>query len=221
MATWINHLRVAALLLDRFPLSRRGFLAGSIAPDCGTEVGFGRYDPPKEVTHWRSGELRCDYRAFGREMFPKAKGGEQRAFLLGYYCHLMEDCLWAEWVNEPAKRRFESEYLADRESYYRRAKSDWYDADALFLQKHPDFGAFGELGGITGFDSGIVPYYARDTVQRQIGFIVGFYRERVGIDLSDRKFVYFTPAQADEYVTRAFESVSEELSRIKDSGIMG
>ena len=60
MASWMIHLRVADLLLDRIPdLDETAFVMGNIAPDSGTvSPDWSRYFPPKSVSHFKleSGE---------------------------------------------------------------------------------------------------------------------------------------------------------------------
>ena len=60
MASWMIHLRVADLLLDRIPdLDETAFVMGNIAPDSGTvSPDWSQYFPPKSVSHFKleSGE---------------------------------------------------------------------------------------------------------------------------------------------------------------------
>lgn len=209
MATWLVHIRIAERLLERFPLPRREFLAGNIAADCGIPDGSGGFMPPKQVTHWTEGSKgRCDYAAFAKQMFPLARTEEEYAFLLGYYAHLITDCLWVREINNPTKLKYAQLYQNDRTEYYRRVKADWYDADAAFLQEHPKLAILAELAAVRGFDSSVIPYYGRDNVQLQIEHIVEFYAQR---KYDGRSFVYFTPQQADEFVALAAEEIAERL----------
>ena len=102
MASWITHLIVADQIMERFPgLNRRGFCVGSIAPDCNVEnEDWTAFEPPKAVTHWMAGPRKtlddadrfCQARiANCRE---EIRSGEEYAFLLGYYAHLLTDAAY-------------------------------------------------------------------------------------------------------------------------------
>ncbi len=210
MATWLCHLRVAERVLEKFDFPRSEFLAGNIAADCGTPDGSGGFDPPKEVTHWtHSGKGHCEYMRFAEEMLPRARDEKQRAFLLGYFSHLIADIVWTQLINEPAKARFRDEYDADKEDYYRRVKAEWYANDLLFLEEHPDFDLLRELASVT-VDSSILPYYGSENVNIQIRNIAGVYSG----SFCGCAFRYITPAQADDYVAAAAERICAELSGI-------
>ena len=69
MASWMIHLRVADLLLDRIPdLDETAFVMGNIAPDSGTvSPDWSRYFPPKSVSHFK---LSVSMRFLFRVLFP-------------------------------------------------------------------------------------------------------------------------------------------------------
>lgn len=212
MATWLVHLRIADRILEMLPLPRREFLAGNIAPDCGFPNGNG-FDPPTEVTHWtKSGRKRdCDYIGFANAMLPLAKDEGERALILGYYSHLVTDVLWTRDIDEPAKRRFPELFRDHREEYYRLVKADWYDNDAAFLAKHPEFPVLTELSEIR-CECAAFPYYKRDNINAQIINIAEFYRER---QYNGREFVYITSPQVDEFVEIATGEIIRLLRGLK------
>lgn len=213
MATWLVHLRVAERILNEIPLPRRDFLAGNIAPDCGFPDGNGGFDPPTELTHWtKTGRKRdCDYAGFAEKMLPLAKNERERALMLGYYSHLVTDCLWTRDIDLPAKQRFSELYHHNRGEYYRLVKADWYDNDAAYLAENPGCPVLSELSEIRGYDSSIFPYYGRDNIQAQIVNIAAFYRER---KYDGREFVYITSPQIDEFVKNAAEDVTKRLREL-------
>lgn len=211
MATWLAHLRVAERILSGgFTFSRRDFLAGSIAPDCGIPVPGG-FDPPKEVTHWTSsGKGHCDHKRFYREMIAGADHApETLSFLLGYYCHLMEDVLWVREVNDPCKERNRALYSSDRGEYYRRVKPEWYANDHLYLRENPDSAVFREFCGITAYPVECLPYYGRDYVERQIRNIQDFYLHPPEYSTD---FRYLTPEMMEEWVDQTARRVCARLS---------
>lgn len=208
LATWLAHLRVADRLLDEFGFPETHFLAGNVAPDCGEPVPGG-FDPPKEVTHWTSsGKGHCDYERFRRELLSQEREPEERAFLVGYFCHLMADVLWVRLINDPAKERFKALYTADREEYYRRVKPEWYANDFLFLKKCPDFRGFRRFCEIREFPVSCLPYYKTDSVEKQIRNIQTFYLS--GKEVPDC-FTYLAPQQMDRWVEEAAERISTRL----------
>lgn len=209
MATWLCHLRVADEVLKKFDLPRREFLAGNIAPDCGLPDGNGGFDPPKEITHLTSGsKSKCDYRRFAEETLPTARNEAERAFLLGYFSHLVADVVWTQVINEPEKARFRDEYTADREGYYRRVKAEWYGNDLLFLEAHPNYAPLEELKNAAGIDSSVLPYYGKDNVTVQIRNICAAYSGSYG-----GGFKYLDRGDVDVFVEKASERICEELAK--------
>lgn len=210
MATWLCHLRAADEVLKNFDIPRREFFAGNIAPDCGLPDAAGGFDPPKEVTHWTKGsKSRCEYHRFAVEMLPAAKNDAERAFLLGYFSHLIADVVWTQVINEPEKARFRDEYDADREGYYRRVKAEWYGNDLLFLAEHPFYTPLEELKSAAGIDGSILPYYGRDNVTVQINNIVDAYSGSYA-----GGFHYLDRGDVDVFVEKAAEKISAELTAL-------
>src|SRR5688500_4628335 len=101
MGTWISHLRVAEILLDKLPyLDAAVFACGSLSPDSGIpNADWSAFDPPKEVTHFldrgqdegRIKDLEF-YRAYLADV---PRDNPNYSFLLGYFLHLIYDNLWA------------------------------------------------------------------------------------------------------------------------------
>lgn len=213
MATWLAHLRVAELISAEFSFSRRDFLAGSVAPDCGLPVPGG-FDPPKEVTHWtESGKGHCDYERFRREMISKPRGRETLSFLWGYYCHLMADVLWVRNVNEPCKALHSGLYTADRAEYYRRVKPEWYANDHLYLRTHPDCPVFRDFCKITHYPVTCLPYYGVDYVERQLANIRDFYQHPPEFNAD---FRCLTPQMMDGWVTDSAVSIIGQLRTLPE-----
>lgn len=213
MATWLAHLRTAELINAEFGFAQPDFCAGSIAPDCGIPVPGG-FDPPKEVTHWTSrGKGHCEYERFYREMLlNKSLGERERAFLLGYYCHLFADVLWVRLINEPCKELHRELYTSDREEYYRRVKPEWYANDHLYLHDHPECPAFRELCGITSYPVNCLPYYGEDYVERQIRNIQRFYSEPPEYSTD---FRFLTPQMMDDWVETASSQIIHRLKELE------
>ncbi len=109
MANWITHILLAENLLAKgLPLDKRGFCIGSIAPDCNVEnADWSDFIPPREVTHWMTGSSKqtADYEAFYREYISghSFQSFEESSFLWGYYCHLVTDVLYQQFVRDPER----------------------------------------------------------------------------------------------------------------------
>ena len=86
---------IAEKLLKMIPsLDARGFVVGSIAPDCNVEsADWMEFTPPREITHWMSGvsKVTADYEGFFRKYVRPGLQRERYAFYLGYYAHLITD----------------------------------------------------------------------------------------------------------------------------------
>lgn len=212
MATWLSHLRVAEMINAEFHFPARDFLAGNVAPDCGVPVPGG-FDPPKEVTHWTSrGKGHCEYERFYKEMIAgKTLDEHTRAFLLGYYCHLMADVAWVRLINDPCKEHERELYTLDRQEYYRRVKPEWYANDHVYLRQHPDCAVFREFCGIERYPVRCLPYYGEDYVERQIRNIQQFY---LNPPEYSAVFRYLMPQMMDRWVERAAALIIHQL-RIK------
>lgn len=104
MATWITHTRIADDLLNgRLHLDPRGFYVGNIAPDCNIEnADWTAFTPPREITHWMSGKskLTADHERFFQTHIRdrQVDSEEERAFLWGYYAHLITDVEFQKFV---------------------------------------------------------------------------------------------------------------------------
>lgn len=106
MANWISHLMIVDKLFAMgVDLDERGFAVGSIAPDCNVEnEDWTEYTPSKEITHWMHGEskLTADYEGFYQEYIKDTVflSGEHKAFLWGYYAHLVTDVAYQKFVRD-------------------------------------------------------------------------------------------------------------------------
>ena len=221
MATWILHLRIADRLLDALPgLDAAAFVIGNIAPDSGRAVDFGRYDPPKSVTHYArktGGETQYDTGIFLSEHLrpeqARAYAPRALAFYLGYYAHLLADTAWLRLILSDEEARRARTSRPEWEAYIRAAKRDWYDTDFLYLQSHPGFRAFGIFEGAAGFANDLMDAFAPDAFEVKRREILAFYRESP--DGLRREYPYFTSAQADAFVEEAVCQILPRLQEIR------
>ena len=148
MASWMIHFRVADTLLDRFPsLLCTEFVFGNIAPDSGVPGEGYTFTPPKSLSHFQKphgdGYKISGYDLYANEYLTPAKlaeyGPAELSFHLGYFSHLLTDCLWALNIALPTFERDREEYLRDKHAAVWKYKVDWYDLNFRYLRDHPDF----------------------------------------------------------------------------------
>ena len=206
MATWIVHLRIA----ERFPaLFGNEFLVGNLAADCGAEMPDGTFSPPSSVTHrTESGKQNCNYNGFAEQYLRASHTPAERAFLLGYWAHLVTDVLWSKEINQPIKERYADFYKHDHDRFYRAVKPDWYECDFRFLKAHPDFAPYRMLCSLTGLEINpdrLLGYYDDGMIMSQMKNMCEFYRSN---QPCGRELIYLTEAQADSFVELAAEQIS-------------
>ena len=212
MASWMIHLRVADKLLDRIPgLSPIEFIMGNMAPDSGVpNADWTQFFPGTALSHFRvddgTGKRQIDLEAYLERYFSPAlrSGYDQRqyAFYLGYYTHLLTDCVWSDLVSWPARQKFPDTPM-------QQIKKDWYDQDFLYLKKHPGFRAFRAYLGSVGFVNTYMDFFAPDAFDNRRAYITSFYlQER---DDLDREYRYLTAEEADRFVEECTERIMEVL----------
>lgn len=202
MASWIVHLRIADMLLDRFDADDVKFIAGNIAPDCGKRMPEGGFFPDKRITHFTAGgKGECDYSGFYEKYVRHETDFGRRSFYFGYFTHLMTDVLWVRLINEPSKARFAALHQSDRNEYYRRVKADWYGQDHLFLQKNPELRSWRIFRSIKEFPNEYLDFYGDDNMSVQFADIVKFYG--CGSADADREYIYLSSGQADRFTEDA------------------
>ena len=137
MANWISHMIIVdSLYAMGIDLDERGFTVGNIAPDCNVEnEDWTEFTPSREVTHWMSGEskLTADYEGFYREYIDgKAfMSNEHKAFLWGYYSHLVTDVEFQKYVRDDERVRRLFLRIKQNEGMYEQIEGLSEDFDTL------------------------------------------------------------------------------------------
>ena len=219
MASWMIHLRIADKLLDRIPdLAPIEFIMGNMAPDSGVpNEDWSAFTPSTKVSHFRtdngSFKKKIDLDAYLSAFFTDAQrsgyNDQQFSFYLGYYTHLLTDCLWTQYILDPCRDRFAQEREADRSGWITRVKQDWYDLDFLYLKKHPGFRAFRAYLGSVGFVNRYMDFFAPDAFDNRREYITGFYLQEN--NHLDREYPYLTEAEADAFVENACGDILQKL----------
>ncbi len=224
MGTWISHLRIAEILLERIEgLDPEMFAIGSIGPDSGLpDEKWENFDPPKKVSHfeYREDSSDCADLDFFRHYLHALTPDDSRkySFLLGYFFHLVTDNLWTEMIWRPHKARFAEWLERDRDTFSRETKRDWYGLDFIYVRDHPG-SLFQRVFVEAQFEENYLDFMSPAAFAHQLDYIKTFYqREDDAVrQLYEREFKYLTKAQMDEFVDASVEL----LMRVYDSIIMG
>ncbi len=218
MASWMIHLRVADLLMDRIPgLDETAFVMGNIAPDSGVpNTDWTAYFPPKDVSHYktrREDETFFDIGRFLQEHFSgemiRAYSRREFSFFLGYYVHLLTDAAWTLNIYRPMIAEYVEKRGEDKNAFIWKMKRDWYDLDFRYLEEHPDFRAFSIYEHAAGFTNDFMEIFSRDAFDNRREYICGFYRGQHG-ELY-REYPYLSPERADLFVAQTAESILNKL----------
>ena len=218
MASWMIHLRVADILMDRIQgLDDTAFVMGNIAPDSGVpNADWTAYFPPKSVSHYktkRDDETFFDTDQYISEHFSeehiRAYSRREFSFFLGYYVHLLTDAEWMLHIYRPMVREYVGKRGEDKHAFIWKMKRDWYDLDFRYLEEHPDFRAFHIFEQAAGFPNDFLDIFSRDAFSNRWEYICGFYRGPHG-ELY-REYPFLSPVRADEFVSQTVEAVFTRL----------
>lgn len=153
MANWITHSRIADELLSTgLPLDPRGFHVGSIAPDCNIpNQDWTSFTPSREVTHWMTGKSKCsaDHEGFFAQHIAgrSVRSGEEYAFLLGYYAHLITDAAYQSFVRDENRIKRMFCRLKERDGLFREISGmpETFDTVKAVFGKRRIFGDIAAL----------------------------------------------------------------------------
>lgn len=217
MASWMVHLRIADILLDRISeLCPTEFIVGNIAPDSGVpNEDWSVFTPNTTISHFRTPRhKKADPLNFAEKYFTdrqrKSYSPEETSFYLGYLVHLMTDVAWSENILYPAKERFADEWDADSNACIWRMKEDWYDLDYMYLRDHPHFRSFRIYQNAVGFENRFMDEFSRDAFDNRRKYITGFYLE--GKENLDRNYPYLTKEEMDRFVEQTSAEILTKLA---------
>lgn len=214
MPTWVTHLAIADGVIKRLPyLCRREFCVGNIAPDCNIEnEDWTSFTPPREVTHWMSGERKTGSdaeRFLGAYVKNKPLAPNEESFLLGYYAHLITDAGFASFIR--GKERLAECFgrikaNAELCALLQGAEENWdtvkkliskedrmrdiYSLERKYLDGNPDSGYFTEIIPLSSFPD-YIDYLPKDAVMRKIEVMGYIPRREAG------KYPYIAISEAE------------------------
>lgn len=220
MASWMVHLRIADMLLDRIEdLDETAFVLGNLAPDSGVpNEDWSVFNPPGDVTHFKTDpedKTTIDIDKFVREYFSedliKTYSKKIYSFFLGYLTHLLTDVEWAKMVrsegmNEENARKENMTYT----QFIWKNKEDWYDLDFLYLEEHPDFRAFHIYEDAEDLTNVFMDIFPKDAFEDRRKYICGFYHSDEHGDLH-RQYQYLTKERSGRFVTETVEIIMDNI----------
>lgn len=217
MATWITHLRIAEALLEKIPyLDAHLFAVGNIAPDSGMpDEKWEVFTPPTEITHFSSQkdtpfwaadlDFYCHYL---RPLFITSQSAykddpRRFSFALGYFCHLVTDNLWHQWIGVPTQEKYQFQFDADR-SFIWEVKKDWYGLDLVFVRTHPN-SLFWEIFLDCAYEENYLDFLLKEGVQERIRFIQQYYQstDEHAEERVNRERLYLNEEQMAKFVELA------------------
>lgn len=211
MASWMVHLRIADLLLDKLQdLDETAFIVGNIAPDSGVPSDdWSYYVPSSKVSHFHDENKKVQIQPYMDLYFGEAVhknySRKQFSFYLGYLTHLMADVCWQNQISDPCIEAHSAEAAQDRNAFVWKMKGDWYDLDFLFLSKNPNFRAFERYKNAVGFQNTYMDIFATDAFDNRRKYITGFYSQKK--ENLDRVYPYLTEERMNRFVTDTAEAV--------------
>lgn len=194
MATWVTHLMIADQIMKKAKgLDRRGFCVGNIAPDCNVEnEDWTSFIPSRETIHWMNGGGKSVsdgdlfYEEYMRKREGEIKSEEHRAFLAGYYSHLITDAVFQKFIRDENRVKAVWRRIYADEQLKEKAKSypeDWNSVRKIipknirmaeintmeveYLKEHPDSGYLTEIIPLKEFPD-YIDYLPHDCIVRKI-----------------------------------------------------
>lgn len=218
MASWMVHMRIADLLMDRFKnLEETEFVMGNIAPDSGIpSEDWSYYIPSGVVSHFRGGDKKIQIDKYTGKYFTKEMqenyNSRQYSFYLGYLAHLMTDILWKEKVADVCMEKYKEETAEDIKAFIWKMKADWYDLDFLYITKNPDCNAFKIYKKAEGFKNTYMDEFTEEAFNSRRKYIIEFYsgkRENL-----NRYYPYLDEEHMDKFVASAADILYEWLNNL-------
>jgi len=219
MASWMIHLRVADLLLDRFEnIEFSEFVMGNIAPDSGVpNEDWTKFTPSRSVSHFQTvtGNTKgISVEKYVSKYFTKPQQREytrsQYSFYLGYLVHLLTDICWKNKIYLPAAEKYAQALSVEGNAFMDIIKEDWYDLDFLYLRDNPQFRAFRIYEKCIGFENSYMDEFSKDAFDNRRAYITQFYREPN--DHLDREYPYLTRDEANRFVQEASAWIMLQLN---------
>ncbi len=218
MASWMVHIRIADLLLNKFKnLEETEFVVGNIAPDSGVPSDdWSYYIPSGEVSHFRDKNKKIQINKYISRYFTKemqeSYNSRQYSFYLGYLVHLMTDILWKEKIADVCIENHKEEIAEDKNAFIWKMKADWYDLDFLYLSKNPQCNAFTIYKNADGFKNTYIDGFTEDAFSSRRKYIIDFYNEKR--ENLNRYYPYLDEEHMDKFVASSADILYRQLNKV-------
>lgn len=214
MATWMTHFRIADKLIDIIgpdKLDLPAFVIGNIAPDCGTPNSDGlTYTPDKDITHFGYTEDR-DYKKFRQEYLEKSFDNKSRSLYLGYYLHLLTDEEWGRLISSPKIENMMKKN-PDEGAVSEKIRSDGFDLDKLYLEKHPQMRAYKIFTSVVSFPNVYFEFFPEDAFEVQINRIRDFYNN-LSVN-AEKEYRYLTEKELEWFIENAVVNMVPKIKKL-------
>jgi hypothetical protein len=221
MASWIVHLRIAESLLKVLHhLNPTYFAVGNIAPDSGVpDEKWENFDPPYWITHFceKGSFTDSDDLAFYStyiHVVDLKKDTKRRAFLWGYFCHLVTDSLWNE-IRRTTHQQYKQQFEKDPDFIW-EVKRDWYGLDFCYLNTHPDC-LFRKVFVKAKFRGQYLDFLPESAIQEKVKYICNYYQrdDKKNQALMNRPFLYLTKERMDEFVVQSSDKIADRITHLE------
>lgn len=221
MASWIVHLRIAENLLAAFDtLDPFYFAVGNIAPDSGIpDEKWENFDPPYWITHFCEKGLFTDsddlaFYSTHLQTLDLKKDIKRKAFLWGYFCHLVTDSLWNR-IRRTTYQKYEENFKRDPDFVW-EVKKDWYGLDFCYLKAHPEC-LFWKVFVKASFRGQYLDFLPESAIQEKVKYICNYYQEddeKIHA-MMNRPFLYLTKKRMDEFVVQSSEKIADRITHLQ------
>jgi hypothetical protein len=225
MATWIAHLRIAEILLQKLPiLDEVSFLYGNLAPDSGLpNEDWTLYDPPKEVTHFLTeghGEEDVRDLIFYRQYLQNKNLSRQTSeysFRLGYFVHLLADQFWWKKIGITMEAINQELFTShSRVDAIGILKTDWYDLDHKYLHDHSDWGVWKTFYE-SEFPKVPLPFLPQNAFEIQMKYIKEYYTTPDPARKLDRAYPYLNEKILGLFIRETSKAIFQLIQLVDEN----
>lgn len=208
MASWAVHFRISDCIIGKLNnIDENYFIIGNIAPDCGVPTKNGYY-PPSEITHrTHNGNYKgnCDYNSVYEEFLKNNDDIKSFSFWLGYYVHLMTDCLWVNDLCQLICDDFNS--LSHGSSKAKKIRKEWYNLDFLYFNENTSC-SFEKFKQIESFNETYPSFYCNNEISKQIKNITQFYTVNKPLEIN---YEFTTPDMVEKFISDSATKIYNDL----------
>ena len=219
MATWVVHIKVAERLLEKLKLDEEMFLAGNVGPDSGVpNEDHSVFTPGKKITHWLDETLPGRHQTkinaekfFNKYISNKKFENKEKAFLVGYYTHLLTDIEWSKMHRKimDQDKEYNEEFIKDK-NFIWVVKKDWYGLDYKYIKENENC-IFNRVYKHIKEIPDYLDYFPKDAFINQKEAIVDYYTEKNEAHFS-KEFKYLTEDMMEQFIEECSANILEILN---------